>query len=77
MLLKVRQGAILEAIRYSRATYGLLAHTGNHLRDINERPCMCTEETDEKGKQSAKTKINSEKEKRKLICVKISNLASI
>lgn len=42
VLFKVRQGAILKTIRYSRATYGLLAHTGNHLRDVNEGSCMQT-----------------------------------
>lgn len=43
MLFKVRQGAILKAIRYSRATYGLLAYTGNHLRDIDEGSCIKTD----------------------------------
>lgn len=40
MFFKVRQGAILKPIRYPRAAYGLLAHTGNHLRYINEGSCV-------------------------------------
>ena len=40
MFFKVRQGAILKAVWHSRSTYGLLAHTGNHLGDIDERTCV-------------------------------------
>lgn len=46
MLFEVRQGAILKTIGHSRATYGLLAHTGNHLRDVNEGSWIYTEHTD-------------------------------
>lgn len=36
MFFKVRQGSIFKTVRDSRATYSLLSHTGDHLRDINE-----------------------------------------
>lgn len=45
MLLKVRQRSVLEAVGDPGATDGLLAHTGNHLGDVNEGPCVITHYT--------------------------------
>ena len=37
MFFKVRQCPVLKPIRHSLATDGLLAHTSNHLGDVDER----------------------------------------
>ena len=42
MSAEVGEGAVLEPVGDTLPVDGLLAHAGNHLRDVDEGPCRTT-----------------------------------